>query len=318
MIVMMIVALFVLGVVALAIGTKFHPQASTFLESIIGFGTGNSTTQAFEALRYNITSDTLSYYTGSDFAVIAPGTHVILNDKYLESDLIRKALSDYYFSLDARLFYASGDPTTTGKSPSYRFSLAPDYALTASVVSFSSATQLLESPSSLWDQFYLFVGETVDYRGILSPTKQVSFFGDASFIQLPRRGDVVLLVTNYTVRETTQGTTITPTLVAETMVRTTNELVFAPSKDFEDFSLSDEQKKDLLRQVIAWRDSLLKGGSFETTFDVPYRKKVVTDSLTVVTVQPERDSTSGDIILRLDKEVARKNAANEFSLGVRP
>ncbi len=281
MIVLMIVAVFVIGVVALAIGTKFHPSASTFLESIIGFGTDNSTSRSFEALRYNITSDTLSYYTGSDFVVIAPGTHVLLNDKYLESDLIRKALSDYYFSLDARLFYASGQPAQ-GTSPTYRFSLAPDYRLTASVVSFSSATQLLEATS------------------------------------LPRRGDVDLIVTNYSVRESQQGTTIVNTIIGEALVRTTNDFVFSPHKDFEDFSLTNEQKQDLLRQVIAWRDSILKGGSFETTLDVPYRKKATTNPLTVVTVQPERDSTSGDIILRLDQEVVRKNAADELSRGIRP
>ncbi len=308
MIVIMIVALFVLGLVTLAIGTKFHPSASTFIQSIISFGNDNSTTRSLEALRYNITSDTLSYYTGSDFAVIAPGTHVLLNDKYIESDLIRKAITDYYFDLDARLFYASGDPTTTGKNPSYRFSLAPNHALTASIVSFSSATRLIEAPSSLWDQFYLFGGETVDYRDIFSPTKQSSFFGNTAFIQLPRRGDVVLLITNYTVRETAQGTTIKPTLIGEALVRTTNEFDFVPHKDFEDFSLANEEKQDLLRQVITWRDSLFKGGSLETTLDVPFRKKVASDPLTFVTVQPERDPLTGDIILRLDKEVVRKNA----------
>ena len=67
----MIVALFVLGVVMFAIGTKFDPRFRTFFESIPGFGQSNETLEGISIIGLDIDGKNgvpvLEYYTGSDW-----------------------------------------------------------------------------------------------------------------------------------------------------------------------------------------------------------------------------------------------------------
>lgn len=313
-----LIAVFVIAAVILFIANNGNPRFQTFFQSIPGFGQEAIITGQTEALRYDITKDSLSYYTGSAFVSMAAGSHIRLNDKYIESDVVRQAISDYYFNLEARLFYASLNQIVAAKKPTYRFGVLADESdpastyVTAHVTSFSSAHQGYVESAELRERLKSAIGDQFNAYNVAELKKQV-----------PRRGDIIVALTVYEeVRSSDEQVAQSGVMVVRqvqpvvgtALIRADNSIIFVPQvrEGHPIAVLTNKQKAELLEQVVQWRDSILKGGSFETTLDVPFKENSSSGNFTRVTVQPERLSEDGSLLLRLDRLVSPRNAAADY------
>jgi len=292
-----------------------------FKALIPGYNNSGDVDVGPQIIGYNLTGDSIYYYSGAEWVSFLDGENVRLGDKFVYASQMHQDLKNYYYSFTARAYYASISSGASGEAPQFRFyssytdpsfpsreqgweyafytaaeqpDLFPsaqqgdvDKALYASVIAFVQEPEVYQKPEGLFGAFGDF---------ILSGTSS-QYVADKNALR--RGGDIGLILFSY------KPNTKQMEFYGEILVRADGSVYLRKQGSTELNSVAlNANGRDLVNQVIAWRDSILKGGTQETTVDLTYRVKNQNGQEKTITVQPEK--IRDFVVVRLDKPTDRK------------